>query len=188
MDDLNKALSDIMSTEEGRQNLQNVAAMLGLGGNNASGQQQQNAPDMSALSGLMSSLGGSGGAQQNKTPDLSALSGLMSSLGGSGGAQQNKTPDLSALSGLMSSLGGGNTQQQSGGDGGLNIDPAMLMKITQVMSSMNSSAGDDNIHLLRALKPHIKKESKIDEAIRILQLLNMIPSLKEIGLFGGDLF
>lgn len=151
MDDLAKTLTDLLGTEEGQKNLQSIASMLGLGGDSGGP--------------------GSGAAHspQQPSPDLSALGGILSSLGsGPGGAGPQQT------------------QQDSGS--GFNLDPAMLIKIQQLMSRMQPGADDKNIALLRALKPHISRENKVDEAIRILQLLSVLPSLGEIGLFGGDMF
>ena len=62
----------------------------------------------------------------------------------------------------------------------------MIMKMQKIFSKMQ--ADNDDIALLRALRPHIKNEKKVDDAIRIMQLLNALPALKESGLFGGGLF
>lgn len=69
-----------------------------------------------------------------------------------------------------------------GGDGsGLNMDT--LIKIQKVLSAMNQD--DKDISLLRALRPHLKEPGRVDEAIRILQLISVLPALGESGLFGG---
>lgn len=49
---------------------------------------------------------------------------------------------------------------------------------------------DDNINFLNALRPLLsdEKKPKIDRAIKILKLLNILPALKDSGLMGGDLF
>ncbi len=95
--------------------------------------------------------------------------------------QQNEMPfDFSAL------FGGGSapTPQQNNNSGsGMGFDIGMLMKLQQVFSKM--SYEDNNISLLKALRPFLKEPRKVDDAIHILQLLSILPSLGEIGIFGG---
>ena len=123
MDDINKAISDILGSEEGRKNLQSVASMLGME------------------------------LPQNIVP-----------------AAPNPNPPPQQQ------------QQQQAGLAGL--DPQAIMKISQLMQRMNSD--DDNTRLLKALRPHIHNQKKLDEAIRILQLLSLLPALRESGIFGGE--
>ena len=115
MEDISKALNEILGSEEGRKNLQSVASMLGV--------------------------------QLPEEP------------GASQGEKRN---------GL----------QPTG------VDADTLMKISQLMQRMNSD--DKNTQLLRALKPHVHDQKKIDEAIRIMQLLSLLPMLGEYGMFGGN--
>ena len=122
MDDINKAISDILGSEEGRKNLQSVASMLGME------------------------------LPQNIVP-----------------AAPNPPQQQQQQ------------QQQSGLAG---LDPQAIMKISQLMQRMNSD--DDNTRLLKALRPHIHNQKKLDEAIRILQLLSLLPALRESGMFGGE--
>ena len=121
MDDINKAISDILGSEEGRKNLQSVASMLGME------------------------------LPQNIVPAAPNP------------PQQQQQQQQSGLAGL---------------------DPQAIMKISQLMQRMNSD--DDNTRLLKALRPHIHNQKKLDEAIRILQLLSLLPALKESGIFGGE--
>ena len=121
MDDINKAISDILGSEEGRKNLQSVASMLGME------------------------------LPQNIVP-----------------ASPNPNPPQQ--------------QQQQAGLAGL--DPQAIVKISQLMQRMNSD--DDNTRLLKALRPHIHNQKKLNEAIRILQLLSLLPALRESGMFGGE--
>lgn len=104
-----------------------------------------------------------------------------------GAPQQNQPPppqhqspppfDLSALFG--SSPG----SQQSSPPPGPGFDIGMLMKLQQIFSKM--SCEDNNICLLRALRPFLREPKKVDDAIHILQLLSILPALGEIGIFGG---
>ncbi len=66
------------------------------------------------------------------------------------------------------------------------IDIATLIKIQRALSTVDND--DKNIQLLRALRPHLtrQREGRIDEAMRIMQLIHILPMLKESGLFGGE--
>lgn len=64
-----------------------------------------------------------------------------------------------------------------------NIDINMLMKLQGIFSKM--SCDDQNVGLLRALRPHLKRPEKVDDAIHILQLMSILPALGESGIFGG---
>ena len=78
--------------------------------------------------------------------------------------------------------------QQQSGDGGLDL--GMLMKLQPMIAQLGKE--NENTALLRALRPHMTGDNvrKIDEAIRVLQLLDALPLLKSSGilgdLFGGD--
>lgn len=71
---------------------------------------------------------------------------------------------------------------------GLDLNTIMLMQ--RAISALNQD--DQNTELLRALKPHFSEEraKKVDDAIRILQLIRLLPLVKDLGLFnrlkGGD--
>ncbi len=94
--------------------------------------------------------------------------------------QQNEMPfDLSALFGGSPSPPPVNNSFSSGPG----FDIGMLMKLQQVFSKM--SYEDNNISLLKALRPYLKEPRKVDDAIHILQLLSILPALGEIGIFGG---
>lgn len=93
--------------------------------------------------------------------------------------------DLSSLGSLF----GGETQdpqpeESSEEDpfGGLDIN--MLMQVKNMMSTMNKD--DKNVNLIRAIKPHLKPErqAKADEAMKIMKLISLLPTLKESGLLG----
>ena len=93
--------------------------------------------------------------------------------------------DLSQLSEL---LGGGESpkkeeQKPAAMDFG-GLDMNMIMKLQQMMGKFNSH--DKNTDLIMALKPHLKPErqSKADDAIKIMRLISLLPLLKDSGLFG----
>lgn len=92
--------------------------------------------------------------------------------------QQGSPPfDLSSL------FGSSPDSQQSSQPSGPGFDMGMLMKLQQIFSKM--SCEDNNICLLRALRPFLREPKKVDDAIHILQLLSILPALGEIGIFGG---
>ena len=67
----------------------------------------------------------------------------------------------------------------------MQIDPIMMGNIMRVMSAMKSQNNDDkNARLLLALKPHLQEERqrKVDKAISILKIVNIMPVLKESGI------
>ena len=104
---------------------------------------------------------------------------------------------------LLSSLQGGENPPQNSGNGGFDlssllqqqtpppkqedpfsgIDVGMLMKLQGIFSKM--SCDDQNVNLLRALRPHLREPQKIDNAINILRLISVLPALEESGIFGG---
>ena len=69
------------------------------------------------------------------------------------------------------------------GDSGL--DPAQICKIISVMSHLKSSKDDTRSNLLLALKPHLSapKREKVDTAIKLLKLIDLLPLLKDSGIF-----
>ncbi len=175
--------------------------------------QAENAPggfDLSALSGMLSGLLGGGqdtGAvppaaepAPSGGPDLSGLSQMLSGLmgggtGNAGGAAPQAAAaqpasgglDLSALSGMLPALlGGGNA---GGADAGAasapGLDINMLLKVKDMMGQF--SKDDKNTLLLKALRPHLsdKRKPKVDDALKILRLIELLPLLKQSGLLGG---
>lgn len=63
---------------------------------------------------------------------------------------------------------------------------SMMAKIMPLLSSLGSD--DKGTALLRALKPHLgkPKQQRVDEAIKIMQLMKMLPVITESGLLRGD--
>ena len=64
---------------------------------------------------------------------------------------------------------------------GKDIDINMIFKIKSALDSLN--VNDEKFELLHALKPHLKPErqTRVDEAIKILRLVNLMPLFKENG-------
>ena len=58
----------------------------------------------------------------------------------------------------------------------------MMMKLA---SALKSNVSDDRSALLLALKPHLseRRRDKVDEAVRLLRLVSLMPLIKESGIF-----
>lgn len=68
---------------------------------------------------------------------------------------------------------------------GSDIDPAQIGKIISVMSRLKSDRDDNRAKLLLALKPHLSapRQEKVDTAIKLLKLIDLLPFLKDSGMF-----
>ena len=66
------------------------------------------------------------------------------------------------------------------------IDANELTNIMSIVSKLNQKGDDARTSLLLALKPHLseRKREKVDTAIKILRLLELLPLLKESGVLG----
>lgn len=64
------------------------------------------------------------------------------------------------------------------------IDPNMLIKIQQLFSQIPKH--DKNTEFIRALKPLLKPErqTKADEAIKMMKIFSMLPVLQKSGMLG----
>jgi hypothetical protein len=98
-----------------------------------------------------------------------------------GPAADGAPPPAKGGFGDLSSLFGSAGQSSSGAPP-LDLNTAMLLG--RAMSALGQD--DSNIQLLRALKPHFSDEraKKVDDAIRILQLIRLLPLLRDSGLLG----
>ncbi len=162
--------------------------------------QQGGGLDIKTIASLLDTLGAAQGETSGRQdpaqtrqpqggggPDLGALLGM---LGGGGGPSRGSGPDLGALAGLLGGMGGGRQeqagrqQQDAGGDGGNpGFDPRLLGVLTRAMAAMRET--DPNIQLLDALRPYLegRRREKVDEAIKVLRLLKLVPLLQESGIF-----
>ncbi|MDE6470961.1 MAG: hypothetical protein K2L19_08090 [Eubacterium sp.] len=120
------------------------------------------ADDINMLKGVASSILGE--EAQKSTPPAQQNNNLLGDLGNMSG---------NTMSGLTSALSLG-----SGLDG---IDFEMIMKAKTIFEKMNNTKSK-NADLIMALKPHLdpKTQNKADQALRILQLFEVLPLLKEL--------
>lgn len=162
--------------------LSNLANLLGgsSGGNIPSmGDSSNSGLDAASLNALLSGLSGGGGGSN----PLGALSGLL------GGNNADGGNGLGALSGLLGgggSDGGGNPLGAlSGLLGGNGMDGdtiKTIMKLAPLLSTFRQE--DNNTRLLHALRPLLgpERQKKLDEAVRILSMLRLVPLLKGQGI------
>lgn len=119
---------------------------------------------MADLAGLLSGL----------LSDEAALSGLFSLLGGSGESAASSPP------------------QEQPSDSVKELEKAAGIDLNTVIGLQKFLTGlgtdDKNISLLRALKPHLSPEraARVDDVIKILQLLDLLPLVQSLGLLGGE--
>lgn len=160
MDDLNAMIGSILGDPAKMEQLRSVAESLGVNTGGGPPATQGNAPS-----------GGQG-------IDPAAIASLLKSFGGGNpnGANTNNGDTNSGDAG-GGAIGGGGT-----------LDA--VSKIAGIMGTFNQS--DKNVDLMRSLKPHFSstRAGRIDDAVRIMQLLRAWPALRDSGLLGnlGGLF
>lgn len=155
MDDLTSMITQFLGNEENVRQLQSIVSSLGIGAE--------------------------GGLDSTSQPASSPQAENASQQGSSPSSSQG--PDLSALASL---LGGGSDQEvKAPAQDAPGLDLGSIMMLQKAFSTFNQR--DRNVELLRALKPHFSaaRAKKVDDAIRILQLIKLLPLIKESGLLGS---
>ncbi len=63
------------------------------------------------------------------------------------------------------------------------IDLNMIAKLMPLLSQFNQE--DDNTKLLKALRPHLHtdRQKRLDEATKLMQLIKLLPIIRQQGLF-----
>ena len=81
-------------------------------------------------------------------------------------------------------LGSENKEQPLPEDGGMMPSGDEIKTIMNVMSMLKDTKGDARTQLLSALKPHLSepRRDKVDTAIKIMRLIEILPYLKDSGL------
>lgn len=173
------------------QQLGQMLSSLGLGGpanaqtnaQQASSGQGSSEPNLSALlSALQQQM--ENGSKGNSASDLSSLLlALQQGAAQNGTNSAGQAPSGADLSSLLSTL-----QSSPSGANAPAISMDTILKIQRTMQALSRS--NPNIDLLRAMRPLLspRRARKVDDAIRIMQLIQLLPALKESGLFalGGD--
>lgn len=108
--------------------------------------------------------------------------------------------DIASLQAMASSIfgqkgndGGGENQREEHHQppaqdnilGGMDIDPKTMAAIASVMSKLGQSRDDERTRFISALKPLLseKRRHRADEAIKMMQLFEILPLLKDSGIF-----
>lgn len=108
--------------------------------------------------------------------------------------QQSGLPDMSVLSGLLGSMNSGSQQntipvQAEGGIDTGGIDAAQMMSAVSRMAPLmgKMKEEDDSTRLLRSLRPLLSNErqKKLDESLKIMQLMRLMPMMKNSGFLSG---
>ena len=99
--------------------------------------------------------------------------------------------DLSALAPLLSSLGAPSTPApaEQASPSAINdlINPAALASVVTALSKTNTASPETT--LLLALKPFLKNQRsyRVDEAMKIMKLLALLPMIRQSGILDGIL-
>lgn len=165
MDDLAGKIGEILSNPGAMEQIKSLAGMLGSQAQEAAG----DAPPASSAANAPAASAGQG-------LDLSALSSMLGSLGNA--APAGGGSGLGALSSLL----GGSGANNSGMNGDL---LSMAVKMGPILGALRQE--DDSTRLLRALRPMLRpaRQKKLDEALKLLQLLRALPLLKQSGILGS---
>lgn len=176
MDDIAGKLNELLSDPQTMSQIQNLVGSLGQSGqngNSASGQSNQvSPPQQDTNGGLSSGLGNLN--LGDLTAALGALTGQNSqnTPNAQSGQQPNQPsgqPSSQPAQGLIPALPGNSLQT--------------ILRLAPLFQSIQQE--DSSTRLLGALRPMLgaARQKKLDEAIRMLQMLRLIPLLKKGGLF-----
>ena len=131
---------------------------------------------------------------QNILSDPQAMGQIQSLLGSLGTSQEASSPAPAQpapgpdLSSLLGALGGGTPAPAQNETALAGVNPQTLSAMTRLMPLLSqANREDDATRLLRALRPLLgeARQKKVDEAVRILQMLRLLPLLKDSGVFSG---
>lgn len=129
------------------------------------------------LTQLSSLLSGDDGQQmlQNAAKALEQGGGDLSSLL-AGLSEPSSSPDPNDSK---------NTGENGGGDFGFDMNT--ILEMQRMMKLFQNQKDNKDAALLNSLKPYLsdKRQNKVDEAIKMLKLVSMLPLLKESGILGG---
>lgn len=115
----------------------------------------------------------------NSPDGMKKIQSTLSALGMGGDDGGDTGPALPAGAAVPLSSGG----DPSGGDGGGLPDLQMLARLAPLLSGLKNE--DENTRLLNSLRPFLSgdREKRLDEAIRMLRMLKVMPLLKDQHLF-----
>lgn len=124
----------------------------------------------------------------NTMQQLSALGGMFSqnsekSSDDNNSSSQGNVPDSNTINSILGALGQSNSSASEPSQNDGNAEMAgMLMQIAPLLSSIKQD--DKNSNLLNALRPFLSDErrKKLDESSKMLQMMKLLPLLKNTGI------
>lgn len=108
----------------------------------------------------------------------------------------NDDNTISQIQQILSSLreGGGSSEKQpEQQDAVPQINPAMMNGLLGMLPSLmggdKGGGSDPNVDLLRALRPFlsVKRKKRVNEAVKLVKMMDMLPMLQQSGLLSGFL-
>ena len=100
----------------------------------------------------------------------------------------SERPDLSSLMQMMNEIRSKSSQEDvrkepDNSTSENSMDMEMMMKITKMMSAMNSSKNNAETNLLYALKPFLResKKEKIDQYVQVLKMSSVLQEMNQSG-------
>lgn len=93
--------------------------------------------------------------------------------------------DMEQLKNAANAILGNNQPQKQETPQNPLFNPAMIGNLSKLSQAL--SGDDDRTAFIKALKPMLNesRQQKADEAIKILKLVQLLPLLRESGLFNG---
>lgn len=203
LDDLNSVISSILGDPQKMEQLRNVAQSLGMNpGGSPPGQGfgSNGAPPNMNNMGMginmnmnmnpnMAQPGGNGDGNPSPNPP----SGNYNGPAANSPPPPSMNPNMNNGPAMGPPQNNGN-QNPFGGSGGNGFNLGALSALGSILGGLNGNggSGDKNVQLLRALQPHISpsRAGRIDDAVRIMQLMSAWPAIRDSGLLGslGNLF
>lgn len=168
MDDLNSTISSILGDPNKMEQLRAVAESLGM--NTGGGAPPLASPQPQPQMQTQNQASAGGGIDPAAIASIVQNFQTMMGGGGAAAAPQNNA-SAPSTSMQMPNMG-------------------TISKVAEIMGTYNKS--DKNVDLLRSLRPHFStaRAGRIDDAVRIMQLMRAWPALRDSGLLGslGNLF
>lgn len=95
----------------------------------------------------------------------------------------NDPDSMNRVRQMAESILGGEKAENKNEENDLGITAGDMQTIMSLVSRFNSSKDDDRTRLLMALKPHLSepKREKVDTAVKILKMIELLPLLRESG-------
>ena len=97
---------------------------------------------------------------------------------------QGPSPASNAPASGSQTMSGATDASADGGEG-LPISPGEIQTIMKLVGAMKNGQDDDRTRLLLSLKPHLSeaRQERVDQAIKLLKLITLLPLIRESGLF-----